>query len=330
MGRAAPAAPAPPAIGGFDDEMEIDRGGTAVPFQPSPARAQAAAPAAAQAAPPARPPAQAAPPPTQQGVKTPFAGANTGRVIDDPFEDGGDGADLKLELDIPRASKQPQARLSGAPGGATPATSTRPGAVAPVGMTSHVSQRPPAMGGAPAPAVSVEDEIERQQAAEIAAYGPAPTQFWLAPRYAWKVRTRQAELRKELEARRNEAQQAATHLEDALVAFAERIRPVAENMSFYLRAFDPIRALESQVRTMDGAAAAEMDAHRARMREIEARVTQAEQVLSQLQLEERRLADDLAQAEATLQRAEAKLKRADIEMRHVPSTGSMPASQRRG
>lgn len=283
---------------------------------PSPARAAAPPSGASQ---PSAPRVQAAP--------VAFTGGGAGRVIDDPFEDSEGGTNpLTLELDLPHGSKQRAPHISAPPPQPGP-VSNRPGGVAPVG--APVSHRPPSTGaamGAPAPVPTIEEQIDREQAIALAGYGDPPRRFWETPRYAWRVRVRQNELKRELEARRSEAQQAATQLEDALVAFAERVRPVAEKQAFYLRAFDPIRVLDEQIRSMDGAAAAEMDAHKARMRDIEAKVTQVEQTLSQLQLEERRLADDLALAEATLQRAQAKLKRVEIEMRNVPSAGQMPVA----
>jgi hypothetical protein len=275
---------------------------------------RAPAPPAAPAAPPAAAAPARKPPSVPPGVG--------GRVIDDPFEDGGGGGDLKLELDIAKASVPPKAPAPVA------AASLHPAAGPPVGVPS--SHHPPAPGAVESTQRGVEDEILRQQASALGAYGDPPRHLWEAPMYAYRVYKRQGELRRELAARRNEAQQAATQLEDALVAFGERVRGVAESMPFYIRTFDPIRALEAQIRSLDGVAAAEMDQHRARMKEVGAKVTQAEQALSQLQLEERRLAEDLAQAEAAMQRAQAKLKRAEIEMRNQVGPGPQGPASRRG
>jgi hypothetical protein len=227
-----------------------------------------------------------------------------GRVIEDAFDDSG-ANELKLELDIARASSKPPPKP---PVMAPP--SMRPQAAGPTGVPA--SHRPPPPGAAvspgPRPATPpqvLEDEVQRRQAAALGAYGEPPRHIWEAPMYAYRVYARQAELKKELVLRKREAQQASTALEDAIIAFAERVRPRAEAMPFYLRAFDPVRALEEQIRSLDGTSAAEMDQHRARMRDLDAKVTQAEQALNQVQIEERRIADDLARTEAALERARA-------------------------
>jgi hypothetical protein len=232
-------------------------------------------------------------------------------VIDDPFEELDGGNELMLELDLPNAPK-PQAREPAEPVAPPPAgpTSERglPVAAAPS----------PGSGPIPTPrsAPLIEAEIDREQASAIAAYGPAPRYIWETPAYAWRVRSRQGELRRELDARRSEAELAKNALDDALVAFAERIRPVAERIPTYAAPLAQATALEQQVRAMDGTAAAETDAHKARMRDVDVKVAHAEQGLSQVQVEERGRADDLAQAEASVQRAQARVKRLDIEMRH--------------
>ena len=67
----------------------------------------------------------------------------------------------------------------------------------------------------------------------LADHGEPPGHWLLSPFYAWRVLRKQREIKAALAGRREEAARAATALEDALVAFAERVKPAAQNVETY-------------------------------------------------------------------------------------------------
>ena len=72
----------------------------------------------------------------------------------------------------------------------------------------------------------------------LADHGPAGGHWLGAAPYAWRVLRRQRELRRALQGRRQEAVRARGEQEDALVAFADRLRPVAAGLPDYIEAMD--------------------------------------------------------------------------------------------
>jgi len=149
----------------------------------------------------------------------------------------------------------------------------------------------------------------------LADYGKAPGHWLLSPLYAWRVLRRQRELKKGLAGRRDEAKRAANEVEDALVAFAERTRPVAEKHSEFARGIEELRGAEDVLRSRDRVLASEQDAQSARLAAVDARLAKLEAELAQAQAEERAIAGELASAQAGLARGESKLKRAESELR---------------
>jgi hypothetical protein len=149
----------------------------------------------------------------------------------------------------------------------------------------------------------------------LADYGPAPGHWLLSPLYAWRVLRRQRELKKGLAGRREEAKRAAHEVEDALVAFAERTRPVAEKQSDFARTIEELRGAEDVLRSRDRVLASEQDAQSARLVAVDARLAKLEAELAHAQAEERTIAGELASAQAGLARGESKLKRAESELR---------------
>jgi hypothetical protein len=149
----------------------------------------------------------------------------------------------------------------------------------------------------------------------LADHGNAPQGWLLAPIYAWRVLRRRRELRHALVERRAEAARTATEAEDALVAFAERVRSAAEKQPTYAMAIEELRRAEDLLRSRDRVLAAEQDAQKARIAQVDTRVTKLEEELSQARTDERAAAGALAAAQAALAREEAKLKRAEMELR---------------
>jgi len=149
----------------------------------------------------------------------------------------------------------------------------------------------------------------------LAEYGDPPAHWLLAPLYAWRVFKRQRVLRQVLAGRREEAARATMSMEDALVAFAERVRPAAEGLSGYREALEELSRAEDVLRSRDRVLAAEQDAQTGRLAQVDARISALEAELAQAQSGERAAATELSAAQRGVAREEAKLKRAESELR---------------
>lgn len=161
----------------------------------------------------------------------------------------------------------------------------------------------------------------------LADYGEPPRSWLFAPMYAWRVLRRQRELRTALAGRKTEAEHAAVEVEDALVGFAERVRPAAEKQPAYAVALEDLARAEDLLRSRDNVLAAEQDAQKARLAQVDTRLAKTEDELLQAQTEERLAAQDLAGTQSALEREEAKLKRAEVELKGaLQRTGAGGAS----
>jgi hypothetical protein len=149
----------------------------------------------------------------------------------------------------------------------------------------------------------------------LADYGEPPRSALRAPLYAWRVLKRQRELRTAHRARRVEAEHAASVLEDALVAFAARARPAAERQAAYAGVLEDLQRAEDLLRSRDEVLAAEQDAQKARLAQVDARLAKLEEELTQAHTDERMTAQELSSAQGALAREDAKLKRAEVELR---------------
>jgi hypothetical protein len=199
----------------------------------------------------------------------------------------------------------------------TPAPSAPPPQFAPMpaALAERGPQQPP---------------VEAFEARVLANFGDPPSHWWQTPLYAWRVRQRLTQLRTEVAERERRAERAATAAEQALVALGQRARSTAEKIPAYGRTVDGIRMQEQTLRQKDSALMAETDAHNKKLAMIDAKIGELHTELGVVQAEERRVADELAMAQATVQRAEAKLKRLDIELRSVLGSAPDPAQRRGG
>lgn len=168
----------------------------------------------------------------------------------------------------------------------------------------------------PGPLAAGASDLETD-ALVLADYGDPPRSWIFAPMYAWRVFKRQRELKAALAVRKQEAEHAQTALEDALVALAERARPLAEKTQTYLMALEELSRAEDVLRSRDRVLAAEQDAQKSRLLQVDGRIGKAEADLAAAQANERGVAGELASAQGALARAEAKLKKAEGELKAV-------------
>jgi chromosome segregation ATPase len=149
----------------------------------------------------------------------------------------------------------------------------------------------------------------------LAEYGNAPSHWVLSPLYAWRVLKRRRDLRRVLAGRREEARRAMTELDDALVAFAERVRPAAEKHPDFTHPLEELRGAEDVLRSRDRVLASEQDAQTARLTSVDARLGKLEAELAEAESAERVVSGELASTQAALARGESKLRRAESELR---------------
>ena len=188
-------------------------------------------------------------------------------------------------------------------------------------------------GRAPEPEQLKLDPVE---IAILADYGEAPQSAQLTPSYAFRVFTRQRELKRQLLSIAAESARAEFEREATLAELARAVRPAVEQNERFRRLLVPLNELE-QVASQRGQALSSVNAQLdARTSELEAgrshtgRQIEAEQQLEQAAL----LVHD--EREATAKRADAKLKRVHIEMRAVtqvaeqklgPKGGQIPEAE---
>ena len=234
--------------------------------------------------------------PVKPGVaRPPTPGAFS--PFDDDFASG-----PSLELDTEGGGLP--ARVS------SPVVSNPPSAPAVPAAQPSISYAPAAQ--APAP------DVDKFDAKVLADYGQ-PGAFYTAPIYAYRVFTRRSALRRDLVTKKTDAERTKKRVEDALVALGERARALAKGGA---AALDRVKQAEDLLRSRDGALAGAMDAHRAALAEIDARLSSAEIELARAREDEARASAARDAADEEHRRADAKVKRIEIEMRNGAPRGA--------
>jgi len=223
--------------------------------------------------------------------------------------------ELALELAVdPRELVQQRSAEPPPPGPAAYATApvVRGTSGAPLAPPHPAHSMSPRSGHPMAPPSYLETD-----AVVLSDYGEPPRSWIFAPAYAWRVLKRQRELKAALAVRKAEADHAQAALEDALVALAERARPIAEKAQAYLQTLEELSRTEDRLRSRDRVLAAEQDAQKSRLSQVDTRIGKAESDLAAAQANERGVAGELASSQGALARAEAKLKKAEGELKSV-------------
>ncbi len=159
--------------------------------------------------------------------------------------------------------------------------------------------------------------IDPIEVAILADYGSAPHSVHLTPVYAYRVFTRQRELKQQLASLCAERDRAQLERETTLAELARSVRPIAQQMDGFRRFFTPLIELE-QVASQRGQALSSINAELgAHSNTFDAELTQIAEQISAQQVLEQEAARMRAEREQLAQRAEAKLKRVHIEMRAV-------------
>ncbi|MGO8992570.1 MAG: hypothetical protein ACLQVI_04535 [Polyangiaceae bacterium] len=311
-----------PRCGRRSDEQAAMTGGGDVPDLDIPARA----PKAPQAAAPVARPRPAAPAPAAARRSDDMELTNN--AFNDPgartLENDSDdlsGGSLDLDLagpplipDGPGAPKAPSQSMR-----ATQSTQGKgvAGAVAPPPGAGTAANAPPAPLARARKSQDNREQsaVDPYEARALADYGDPPAEWWKTPLYAYRVLRRRPELKKIADQKKREAERAIGAAEDALVSFAEVVRPAAERLGAYAGAFESVRATERVLGERDAILASETAAHKQRQAEIDAKLAELEAQLAQIQVEERQISGEHAEADTLLKRADARAKRIEIEMR---------------
>ena len=271
--------------------------------------------------------------PAQQGYSAPNL------FDEDPFDSGGLSIELNQNAGDGKIDFGSSIDFGGAggfelePTARAPRSESSPQSV--VTRRADPSSAEPAWPSGRAPDVETLT-IDPVEVIVLADYGSAPSSVHLAPAYAYRVFTRQRELKQRLGMLRIESDRAQAEREATLADLARAVRPAAEQVDAFKRFFAPLVELE-QVASRRGEALssvnAELGAHSAT---FDAELTQlAEQASAQQKLEQD--AERVhAEREQLAQRAEAKLKRVHIEIRAVthvaeqklgPQGGQIPEAE---
>jgi hypothetical protein len=167
----------------------------------------------------------------------------------------------------------------------------------------------------------------------LANYGEPPKNAYLTPGYAYRVFTRQRELKRALGALEIERARAEGERDHSLAELARAVRPEAEQTQQFSRLFAPLVELE-QIASARGQALSSVHAQlTAQASAFDTELAAAGTAVLAEQGREREAQGRYDECEAKAQRAEAKLKRVHIEIRAVtqvaeqklgPAGGTVP------
>lgn len=200
---------------------------------------------------------------------------------------------------------------------------------APVELALGHSDPPPTSGSSvhrqPSPSIPAAPELTDVEVRLLAGHGPPPSAWYLAPRYAWRVKLRQRELQRRVVELAKELAGAESARDQALASLAGELRSAAESDERYADLFEPVRRIEAVVGQQSAAlatVAANRAAELARLDEerapIEAKLVERRHVAATQ-------AAAVAAAEHDHARADARLKRVHIEMRSIKEAAERAA-----
>lgn len=158
-------------------------------------------------------------------------------------------------------------------------------------------------------------KLDPSEIAILADYGDVPMAVQLTPAYAYRVFTRQRELKRQLASIAAECEHAHLEREATLAELGRATRPAAEKLAQFQRQFATLVELE-QIATERGRALSsinqQLSVQHGQLESELARISEQLSEQHQLEQEAERL---YAERDASAQRADAKLKRLHIEIR---------------
>ncbi|MBK8999417.1 MAG: hypothetical protein IPM35_27155 [Myxococcales bacterium] len=193
---------------------------------------------------------------------------------------------------------------------------------APEGATAPPGA-PTAPPTAPPPQRSLAPElpaVDASAAGLLARYGPAPSAIYLAPLYAFRVFTRQRELRADLARLNGEITAQERKLDEMFAGVASAARPALGSDA----RFEAVRQLESIAGERGAALSQTNEQFKAQNDQLEQQLAAVQAQLPPLDAEKQRATAAVAEREAELGRVVAKQKRFLIEARSVKMS-ALPA-----
>jgi chromosome segregation ATPase len=164
---------------------------------------------------------------------------------------------------------------------------------------------------------TAELRIDPGQLAILADYGEPPDSALLSLAYAYRVFTRQRELKRQLIPLAAECERAQLEREATLAELARTMRPALESVAEFRRFVAPVLEIEQRAAARGQALSsisAQLDAQSA---ELDAELARLKDQLASVQRLESEAQREYDAREANAKRAEAKLKRVQIEIRAV-------------
>jgi hypothetical protein len=174
----------------------------------------------------------------------------------------------------------------------------------------------------PVSGVLLSEDGGKEEAARLAAYGPVPPELWKAPLYAYRVKMRQLELKRELVARRADLAKAQAAVDDALVVLAERGRKAVEGNDAYGKLTSAVILAESTLKDRDSALAAETEAHQKQTSALDAQLGKHEAEMAGARAEEKACQAAFDRVDDVRRRIDAKVKRVEIDLRSAVARAS--------
>ena len=253
---------------------------------------------------------------SDHSARTKSSGAYDGSSMD--LDDHEEQANLNLELSSYRPPGLEGSSAPSVPSGMPGAPSAAPGAP---------SRAPGAPAQTPtqslAPALP---EIDRSAVGLIARYGPAPSAIYLAPLYAFRVLSRQRELRTELRRLNGEVAAQERKLDEMFASLASGMRDSLEGDSRFAASYEPVRQLEAIAGERGAALSQTNEQFKAHSDQLEQQLHSVQAQTPPLEQERERATAEVTEREAALSRVAAKQKRFMIEARSIKMNAQQGAA----
>jgi hypothetical protein len=160
-------------------------------------------------------------------------------------------------------------------------------------------------------------QLSPAEVTAIADFGPAPTAWFLAPQYAWRVTVRQRALGRSVKQLNAELEQAEHERDQRLADMVIELRPKLEADARWFRLLEAVRAAEGLARERSDRLTRSNAAYGDELRKLDLRRAEVELSLAKQRTVAEERSRVLAQRDQELKRAEGQLKRVRIELRNA-------------
>jgi chromosome segregation ATPase len=159
--------------------------------------------------------------------------------------------------------------------------------------------------------------LSQAEVAAIADFGRTPSEWFLAPQYAWRVAVRQRALKARVRELNAELEQAENERDQRLADMVIELRPTLEADARRFRLLESVRAAEGLARERSERLASSNAAYGDELRKLDLRREEVERRLASQRTVAEERSRALAQVDHELKRTEAQLNRVRIELRNA-------------